>query len=93
MVQAVTLEGPVVLLPADDYQKLLERISRLEHMMGYLLQSVEDQEDIQAMREAEAEWLLEKAARPLLDFPVDYYGPWPENLSLRREDLYDDWGR
>ncbi len=20
-------------------------------------------------------------------------GPWPENLSLRREDMYDEWGR
>lgn len=25
--------------------------------------------------------------------PVDDVGPWPENFSLRREDLYDDWGR
>lgn len=29
----------------------------------------------------------------LQDFPVDDIGPWPENLSLRREDMYDDWGR
>lgn len=29
----------------------------------------------------------------LADFPVDDVGPWPENLSLRREDMYDDWGR
>ena len=28
-----------------------------------------------------------------LDFPVDDLGPWPENLSLRREDLYGEWGR
>jgi hypothetical protein len=25
--------------------------------------------------------------------PAHDVGPWPENLSLRREDLYDDWGR
>lgn len=31
--------------------------------------------------------------RPPLKFPVDRYGPWPENLSLRREDMYGDWGR
>ena len=31
--------------------------------------------------------------RPSLDFPVDDVGPWPEGLSLRREDMYDDWGR
>lgn len=27
------------------------------------------------------------------DFPVDDLGPWPEGLSLRREDMYDDAGR
>ena len=26
-------------------------------------------------------------------FPVDDCGPWPENLSLRREDIYGDDGR
>ena len=35
--------------------------------------------------------MLEK--RPPLDFPVIDVGEWPENLSLRREDLYDDFGR
>ena len=34
-----------------------------------------------------------KEKRPPLDFPVHNCGPWPENLSLRREDMYDDWGR
>ncbi len=28
-----------------------------------------------------------------LDFPVRDYGPWPEGLSLRREDMYGDDGR
>lgn len=27
------------------------------------------------------------------DFPVDDLGPWPQGLSLRREDLYGDDGR
>jgi len=26
-------------------------------------------------------------------FPVDDYGPWPVDLSLRREDMYGDFGR
>jgi hypothetical protein len=34
-----------------------------------------------------------KQKRPPLKFPVDNYGAWPENLSLRREDMYGDWGR
>ena len=28
--------------------------------------------------------------RPPLDLPVHDVGPWPEGLSLRREDMYDD---
>lgn len=28
--------------------------------------------------------------RPPLDFPVHDCGPWPEDLSLRREDMYGD---
>jgi hypothetical protein len=28
--------------------------------------------------------------KPPLEFPVIDVGAWPENLSLRREDLYDD---
>lgn len=28
-----------------------------------------------------------------LDFPVDDLGPWPDRLSLRREDMYGDNGR
>ncbi len=31
--------------------------------------------------------------RGLQDFPVISVGPWPAHLSLRREDMYDDWGR
>ncbi|MBI3979257.1 MAG: hypothetical protein HY331_13830 [Chloroflexi bacterium] len=36
---------------------------------------------------------LPREPRPLLEFPVLDLGPWPANLSLRREDMYDDWGR
>ncbi len=28
-----------------------------------------------------------------LDIPVMHLGKWPEHLSLRREDMYDDDGR
>ena len=31
--------------------------------------------------------------RPPLDLPLDNVGPWPEGLSLRREDMYGDDGR
>jgi hypothetical protein len=35
----------------------------------------------------------QKEKRPPLDLPAHDYGPWPANLSLRREDMYDEWGR
>jgi hypothetical protein len=31
--------------------------------------------------------------RKSLDFPVISVGKWPEDLSLRREDMYDEDGR
>jgi len=31
--------------------------------------------------------------RPPLELPVHDFGPWPDHLSLRREDLYGDDGR
>ena len=34
-----------------------------------------------------------KKKRLPLDLPAHGYGPWPEKLSLRREDMYADWGR
>ncbi|MBI4493414.1 MAG: hypothetical protein HY690_11555 [Chloroflexi bacterium] len=40
-----------------------------------------------------AEPVVGKKERPPLDLPVHHWGPWPEGLSLRREDMYDDWGR
>lgn len=36
---------------------------------------------------------IDRENRPPLKFPVDRYGPWPEDLSLRREDMYGEWGR
>ena len=27
------------------------------------------------------------------DFPVIHVGSWPADLSLRREDMYGEWGR
>ena len=39
-----------------------------------------------------------KLAEPIIEndlsnFPVDDLGPWPDNLTLRREEMYNDDGR
>lgn len=39
------------------------------------------------------EELAPNEKRSLRDFPVIHTGSWPEDLSLRREDMYDEWGR
>lgn len=40
--------------------------------------------------------VIEEIATPSdddLELPSHDSGPWPEGLSLRREDMYGDWGR
>lgn len=49
----VTLEGPIVVLPEEDYEQLLSRLTRLERLVA---QWVEDKEDIKVMREAEIDY-------------------------------------
>jgi hypothetical protein len=44
-------------------------------------------------RPVEKESPVEKQKTTLQDFPVISIGSWPENLSLRREDMYGDDGR
>ena len=39
------------------------------------------------------EQLATKHDRPSLNLPARDYGPWPERFSLRREDMYGEWGR
>ncbi len=37
--------------------------------------------------------IMTAADKKTLDFPVISVGKWPEDLSLRREDMYGDDGR
>jgi hypothetical protein len=34
-----------------------------------------------------------EASLPAAELPVIHVDAWPEDLSLRREAMYDDWGR
>ena len=40
-----------------------------------------------------AEETLSSEGRVGLDLPLHDLGPWPAELSLRREDMYGDFGR
>ena len=52
----VMLQGPVVVLSAEDYAKLLDRVARLEKAVTRLAGLLEDASDLRAMREAEVEY-------------------------------------
>lgn len=68
-------------------QTLLEKIQSLPTDR---IAEVEDFVDF--LRERVATRKTATGKEPL-DFPVDDLGPWPEGLSLRREDMYGDDGR
>jgi len=73
-------------IPAHNAQTLLEKIQSLPTER---IAEVEDFVDFLRQRAA----TQKSAAGKELDFPVDDLGPWPEGLSLRREDMYGDDGR
>ena len=52
----VMLQGPVVVLSAEDYAKLLDRVARLEKTVTRLARLLADASDVRAMREAEVEY-------------------------------------
>ncbi|MCP4426185.1 MAG: hypothetical protein GY803_16970 [Chloroflexi bacterium] len=56
MMDTVTIQGPVVVLPTDEYQAILSRLNHLERIIGQLTQRLEDLDDIKAIREAEVEY-------------------------------------
>jgi len=74
-------------IPAHSAHSLMEKIQSLPTDR---IAEVEDFVDF--LRERAAARKSNTGEEPL-DFPVDNLGPWPEGLSLRREDMYGDDGR
>lgn len=71
--------------PMHNTQTLLEKIQALP---AERIEQVEDFVDFLKQRASK-----KSAEDESLDFPTDDLGPWPEDLSLRREDMYGDDGR
>ncbi|MCU7817105.1 MAG: DUF2281 domain-containing protein [Candidatus Thiodiazotropha sp. (ex Rostrolucina anterorostrata)] len=74
-------------LPAHNVRTLLEKIRSLPTER---IAEVEDFVDFLRERTRLRNKTTDRKAQ---DFPVDDLGPWPEGLSLRREDMYGDDGR
>ena len=71
-------------IPAQSAQVLMEKIQSLPTER---IAEVEDFVDFLRERGAPRK---ATAKKELVDFPVDDLGPWPEGMSLRREDMYGD---
>ncbi len=56
-----------------------DRIAEVEDFVDFLRQRARLQKTV--------------TSKQSLDFPVDDLGPWPDGLSLGREDMYGDDGR
>jgi len=72
----------------QDTQALIDKIRSLPTDR---IEEVEDFVDFLKTR-MEQQATANKAKKPLV-FPVVSVGKWPEDLSLRREDMYGDDGR
>lgn len=72
--------------PMHNTQTLLEKIQSLP---ADRIVEVEDFVDFLRKRVA----ARKRPGKEPLDFPMDDLGPWPEGLSLRRENMYGDDGR
>lgn len=68
-------------------QALIEKIQSLPTDR---IAEVEDFVDFLNQRTRQRKTTINKES---LDFPVDDLGPWPDGLSLHRDDMYGDDGR
>jgi len=65
----------------------------MEKIQSLPAERIAEVEDFVDFLRERAETRKTSAKKGLVDFPVDDLGPWPEGLSLRREDMYGDDGR
>ena len=76
---AASMQGTQALI--EKIQSLpVDRIAEVEDFVDFLRERARHRKSATASREP-------------LAFPVDELGPWPDGLSLRREDMYGDDGR
>lgn len=74
--------------PLQNAQSLIEKIQSLPTER---IAEVEDFVDF--LRERIKQRKATTTNKESLDFPVDDLGPWPDELSLHREDMYGNDGR
>ena len=68
--------------------KVPPQVSPGYHKMVLVIEEAELTEKVNGVHDSEP-----STQNQMFVLPTHDVGAWPENFSLRREDLYDDWGR
>lgn len=76
---------------ATPMQRAKVLIEKIQSLPTDRIVEVEDFVDF--LRERVRRRKATNSSKESLDFPVDDLGPWPDKLSLHREDMYGDDGR
>jgi len=75
-------------IPMQAAQALIEKIQSLPTD-----RIVEVEDFVDFLKQRARRRKVTTTSKESLDFPVISVGKWPDNLSLRREDMYGDDGR
>ena len=73
--------------PMQITQALIEKIQSLP------TDRIAEVEDFVDFLKQRTKRMKDTVSKQSLNFPVDDLGPWPDKLSLHREDMYGDDGR
>lgn len=77
--------------PASTQAQIAYVIQKLQQLLPEQVNEVEDFVDFLEQRKART--ITPEHGFDSFEFPADHVGTWPDNLSLIRQDIYDDDGR
>ena len=75
----------------DTQTQITHVIQKLKQLLPEQINEVEDFVDF--LKQKKAAKVRDNTQSESFTFPVDHVGGWPEDLSLSRQDFYDDNGR
>ena len=77
--------------PVNTQAKIAHVMQKLQQLLPEQVNEVEDFVDFLEQRKAKK--ITPEQEPETFEFPADHVGKWPDNLSLSRQDMYDDDGR
>jgi transcriptional antiterminator len=77
--------------PLNTQTQIAHVIQKLQKLLPEQVNEVEDFVDF--LKQRKAKKITPEQKSDSFEFPADHVGKWPDNLSLSRQDLYDNDGR